>query len=54
MEILFFGDASAEQQNTIGDHKTDDLPPQTTIFSTVIPILMLFFTNENLVFLLLL
>ena len=29
--------------NAICDHKTDDLPPQMTIFSTVISILMHFF-----------
>ena len=29
--------------NAICDHKTDDLPPRLTIFSTDIPILMHFF-----------
>ena len=44
VEILFYGDASVEPWNTICDHKTDNLPSQMTIFNTIIPILILFFT----------
>lgn len=31
--------------NAIGDHKADELPPQLTLFNTVIPIPMHFFSH---------
>ena len=43
-EISFYCDRPAQVVNAISDHKSEDLPPQMTIFNIVIPILMHFFT----------
>lgn len=45
--ISFDGDALAESQNAICDHKTDHLPPQRSIFNTVNPTFMHFFTSNE-------
>ena len=44
LEILYYDNAPAEPYSSICNHKTNNLPPQMTIFDTVIPILMHFLT----------
>ena len=45
-QIAFYGSADVSPQNTISDHKTDDLPPKWQFWRQLSPNLLTWFQDD--------